>query len=243
MSEYNNNFSYKHYISNFLLCFVPISFILGNLALNLNVILIILFSLFVFYNEKKKLNIIFFDKIISLFFLYIFFITIFKKNESFLVFQNNEAIIKSISYFRFLLLYFAIRILASKTLMNLNYFFLHAYLPYICIVGFIYQYNFGEDIFGFEGGSRRLAGPFGDELVAGGYLQRFCFFVFFFFFIEYFKKFTTQNKVSIILCYFYLNFFRTNFCWKQIPLFNFFITAILISFIYKTGRSILFSYF
>ena len=104
---------------------MPISFILGNLALNLNVILIILFSLFVFYNEKKiKYN--FFDKIISLFFLYIFFITIFKNYESFLVFQNNEAIIKSISYFRFLLLYFAIRILASKTLMNLKLFFLHA---------------------------------------------------------------------------------------------------------------------
>lgn len=238
MSEYNNNFSYKHYISNFLLCFVPISFILGNLAINLNVILIILFSLFVFYNEKKKLNIIFFDKIISLFFLYIFLITIFKNYESFLVFQNNEAIIKLISYFRFLLLYFAIRILASKTLMNLKLFFFTCSICLIFVsLDLIYQYNFGEDIFGFEGGSRRLGGPFGDELVAGGYLQRFCFFVFFLFFsLNILKNLQPKIKFPLFCAISILISLGLIFAGNRFPFLIFFITAILISFIYKTGR-------
>ena len=40
---------------------------------------------------------------------------------------------------------------------------------------------FGKDIFGFETSDsiRKLSGPFGDELIAGGYIQRFSIFTFF----------------------------------------------------------------
>jgi len=44
-----------------------------------------------------------------------------------------------------------------------------------------YQYKFGQDIFGFKtlGSGRKLGGPFGDELIAGGFIQRFSLFSFF----------------------------------------------------------------
>ncbi len=238
MSEYNNNFSYKHYISNFLLCFIPISFILGNLALNLNIILIILFSIFIFINEKNDFNIVFFDKIILLFFLYIFFVGIFKNYESFLFFKNSEIIIKSISYFRYLLLYFAVRILVGKTLMNLKIFF---YTCSLCLIfvslDIIYQYNFGKDIFGFEGVSRRLSGPFGKELIAGGYLQRFSFFVFFLFFtINILKNSQLKIKVLLFCIISILISLGMIFAGNRIPFLMFFITTILISLIYREER-------
>ena len=40
-------------------------------------------------------------------------------------------------------------------------------------VGIIFQYIFGFDFFGFQNVGRYHSGPFGDELIAGGYLQKF----------------------------------------------------------------------
>ena len=53
---------------------------------------------------------------------------------------------------------------------------------FVCLDIF-YQFIFGKDIFGYEtiGPGRKLSGPFGDELIAGGYIQRFCIFSFFIF--------------------------------------------------------------
>ena len=52
-----------------------------------------------------------------------------------------------------------------------------------------YQFYNGKDIFGFEtiGDGRKLGGPFGDELIAGGFIQRFALFSFFFFY-QFFSK-------------------------------------------------------
>ena len=44
----------------------------------------------------------------------------------------------------------------------------------------IFQFFNGKNLFGLSGGDgRRLSGMFGDELIAGGYLQRFSIFSFF----------------------------------------------------------------
>ena len=37
----------------------------------------------------------------------------------------------------------------------------------------------GKDIFGFEGKGRKLSGAFGDEFIAGGFIQRFFVYDFF----------------------------------------------------------------
>ena len=66
----------KNNFINFLICFIPISFIAGNLVLNLNFLSIIIFSL-VFYSKdiiKIKFNIL--DKLILVFFSYILVISI-----------------------------------------------------------------------------------------------------------------------------------------------------------------------
>ena len=46
----------------------------------------------------------------------------------------------------------------------------------------------GFDLFGFKSMGGRNAGPFGNEIIAGGYLQRFFFFSIFSVFIIFDKK-------------------------------------------------------
>ena len=48
----------------------------------------------------------------------------------------------------------------------------------------IFQYIFGFDIFGFSNNGRYNSGPFGDELIAGGYLLHFSFISFFYIFYK-----------------------------------------------------------
>ncbi len=199
MNENTVNISIKHFLTNFLMCFLPISYILGNLALNLNVLLIILISVVTYFINGTKLKIIFFDKVVLIYFSYILFVGIFNYLESFHFLKNDQIIIKSISYLRYCFFYFAIRILIENRYINLNIFYQACAIIILFVaLDIIFQYNFGKDIFGFEVLPRRLTGPFADELVAGGYLQRFSFFLFFLFFgLSYLKKLEPKIKFPL----------------------------------------------
>ena len=64
-----------------------------------------------------------------------------------------------------------------------------------------YQFKFGRDIFGFEQIGRKFPGPFGDEAIAGGYLQRFSIIGMFFIYLFSSLKFKT-NYILIFLLFF-----------------------------------------
>ena len=85
MSIQNNN--YKVVIINSILFFLPISFILGNLIINLNIILLIILS-FSFFGLKifeRKFSLV--DKLVILLFFYIISNGIF---NNFLNFENSD---------------------------------------------------------------------------------------------------------------------------------------------------------
>ena len=67
-----DEFYIKNFI-NFLICLLPASFIAGNLIINLNLILIILFSLLFYGKEIFKIKFLFFDKILFLIFIFAIF--------------------------------------------------------------------------------------------------------------------------------------------------------------------------
>ena len=71
MNENTVNFSINHFLTNFLMCFLPVSYILGNLALNLNILLIVLISIIIYFTQDTKFKVIFFDKVILIYFIYI----------------------------------------------------------------------------------------------------------------------------------------------------------------------------
>ena len=179
---------------NLVFAFFPISFVVGALFINLN--LLLMCCLGIYYLRSKILNtkFDFSIKIIFLFFLIIFLSTSldFLKTIYFEGFNNInivpscfstnchsplEKLIKSVLFFRFFLLLLIIYLLTKYDILNFKYFFLSASLVAILIsLDLIYQYIFGFNIIGLKSGGYSNSGFFGDEYIAGGFIQRFAFF-------------------------------------------------------------------
>ena len=178
MSLNLTNINNKIFITNCLFSALILSFIAGNLIVNLNILLFIFFSIFFYHKELFKIKIDIIDKIILTLFIYIFINGIF--NNIFFVIKNSSSdysiFLKSVLFIRFLVLYFIVKILILKKIIQLKYFFIVALIASIFVsFDIFFQLFFGQDIFGFQAEKfgRRLSGPFGDELIAGGYLQKF----------------------------------------------------------------------
>ena len=175
---FKNNYD----IINILIALIPISYALGNLILSLNTLLIVVIGIFlfkfeVFATKQKILN-----YLIYFFFFYIIFVTIFNNIDSI---SENELykkhIIKSFLYLRYLLLFLVVAKLTETGNFNVKYlFFTSAFMSLFLAIDIIVQYSFGQDLFGIVSVDEiRRAGFFGDEFIAGGYLQIFSFFLIF----------------------------------------------------------------
>ena len=136
----------KNLIINFIFSFIPISFIAGNLLLNANILLLILTS-FIFYNKDiftEKISII--DKFVIIFFVYILIIGVY--TNSFFYFSesfNNDFTIavKTLSYMRYLLLYFVVKYLILKNILDLKIFFISSATCSLFVsLDIIYQFIF-----------------------------------------------------------------------------------------------------
>ncbi len=175
----------KNIYFNLLLSLMPLSFIAGNMIININTILIILSTLILFRGDIFKTKFFLIDKIIFIFFGFVIFTALFND-----VFYLNKlswgtayaTTLRSFLFLKYLLLYISIKFLIEKDYINFKLFFISCSLAslFVCF-DIIYQFSFGKDIFGYKAipGFRKLGGPFGDELIAGGYIQRFSIFSFF----------------------------------------------------------------
>jgi len=111
-------------------------------------------------------------------------------NESIrgLSFENNP-IFKSFALVRFFILICVINILFINKILNIKKFF---FISLICTsfvsLDVILQYFSGTDLFGYKSYYEINSGPFGNEYIAGSYLQRFSFFSFFYIFIFFDNK-------------------------------------------------------
>jgi O-antigen ligase len=250
---------YKSYLTkenylNFLLSLIPASFIVGNMAININIILLILSSIFFFKKDIFKLK-YFFDKLIFIFFSFVIFTGFYNDiyfyntgHEIYFYFtdvypQVGYTTLKSLLFLKYLFLYLSIRFLVEKKIINLKYFFYSASFCslFVCIDLF-YQFIFKKDIFGYEIiFARKLSGPFGEELIAGGYLQRFSIFSFFIlplFFVGKSKKITTYITPFLFLFIFVAIVLSGN----RIPLLSFLLAISLILIFQKQTRKIFFPF-
>ena len=90
-------------------------------------------------------------------------------------------LIKSVIFFRFFLLLIIVYLLSELGILNLKYFFISAaFASFIVSLDIIYQYIFGVNIIGLISYGHHNSGFFGDELIAGGFIQNFSFFSIFF---------------------------------------------------------------
>ena len=215
---FNKYLKFK-YIINLLIAILPLSFIAGNLIINLNVLLIILSSLIFFNLDFFKFKYYRVDKLLIIFFFYSLFVGILnfynfpETNNKFV----TENLIKSIVFFRYLLLYFSIRIILKNNLLNFKIFYVVSTLCVLFVsLDLIFQLISGSDIFGNIKTSYKLSGPFGSEEIAGSYLQRFSIFSFFLF--ASYIGFKNKNKLIFILSvYFALIFFSVLISGNRMP--------------------------
>ena len=172
---FNNTIIGKFYF--FLILFLPGSIIIGNFALNINVILIdAIFLLFIFkitdlklFFNKKNLLYIFIINLV----LFLLVLNLINSSDPYLSLTSFLGLI------RYLILLIALVYFFSEDQNNIYKFSLtiFCFLAFV-IIDTLFQYIFGKDFFGFEinewmGG--RLSGPFGDELVVGSYIGKlFC---------------------------------------------------------------------
>ena len=180
-----------------LIFFLPISFILGNAAVNLNLILIVMIFL---YNLVLEKNIKFlFDK--KNFLIFSFFILIVIKDNIFF----DEINWKSIYLLKYYLFYLSIIyfILKNPELI-INFSKLLLIILVLFCLDIAIQFNFGENILGISSGStHRFSGFMVDEWVAGSYISKFAILTILFFLN------LKNNKLTIFISFNFL--FLNNF--------------------------------
>ena len=176
-----NKYLDKKYLINLLIGVVPISFIAGNLIINLNLILIVLITFIIFNKRFFDYEFHLIDKFLIILFLFCLLTGVINYLNSD---QKNifveENFFKSLLFSRYLLFYFAIRIVTEKKLFNFKFFFIicSTCVIFVCL-DLVLQLVAGADIFGNPKTPYKLSGPFGSEQIAGSYLQRFGIFLFF----------------------------------------------------------------
>ena len=184
----------------------PLVFIIGNLAISINTLLFIIASLFLI--KRKQLTFRFENLywLLIAFFFYLFLSTIIQFNSPGLLketVQNwpleHNPIIKSFTLIRFLIIVILVDILISNKILNIKKFFLSClFCTSFVSVDIIFQYIIGFDLFGIESQGINNSGPFGDEFIAGSYLQKLSFFSIFYVFVI-FKNNNLKNKLGILI--------------------------------------------
>ena len=169
---------YKQFII-FLFSLLPLSLILGNTAITLNIIIIDLFFLFTCYHQKKwawiKNKYLYFFIFI---WIYLILNSIISENYAASVFDTvrketiypqNESIIRSVGFIRFVIFLFAVQyfLFNSKKIYN-KIFLCWTIIIVIVLVDIIFERIFGLNLLGFKSPSpHRIVSFFKDELVVG----------------------------------------------------------------------------
>jgi len=198
-------------VTNIVFAFFPLSFIIGNLLININTLLIISLGIFQLKSKILKTNFNLPIKIIFTFFLILILSTIVSSLNFFNIngyeYAEMERLMKSILFFRFFLLILIIYLLIKNDILKLDYFFVTAAaFPLLIAVDVIFQYFVGYNIIGLKGFSDHhialgtfVSSFFGNELIAGGYIKNFSFFSILFLALKFQNKQYLRSIFCIIL--------------------------------------------
>ena len=231
-------FSSKNLL-NILLCFLPVSFIAGNLVINLNLLLIIITSVIFYGKNIVSSKFFLIDRLIISLFIFTFIVGIFNSLNVYDTgtnFEDNLILKKSIFFFKYLFFYFCIKTLVEKDVLNFKFFFISCGVCVIFVsLDLVYQLVFNKDIFGFERIDHKLSGPFGEEQIAGSYLQKFSLFLFFFFFILD-RKLEKKKLSAILIVLFMLISFSVLISGNRMPLVMYFLSWFFLFLLEKNIR-------
>jgi O-antigen ligase len=173
-------------ILNWLLALLPISFILGNLVINLHVLIFITLGCIYINKTKIKLNEKFPILVFLFFCLFLVISTIY----------NQANVVKSLLFLRILIFYYISILLLKEKIFNLKIIFnIFSITVIIICLDLIFQYFVGYNITGFKSQGFGVTSFFGDERIAGSFLQYFGFFLIY----TVFEKFDKKNFKNEII--------------------------------------------
>jgi len=227
---------------NLALGLFPISFILGNFIINLNIILFCILGIIILKSKILTSEYNFPIKIIFLLFLVILFSTalsfiLSSYNEGYEVI-HFERLIKSILFFRYFLMLIILYLLNKNNFLNYKYLYISAAFSTIIVsMDIIYQFIFGFNIIGLASYGHHNSSFFGDELIAGGFIQRFSFFSIFFIALFFSSKKKHKFIFTVIsICIFGVGIILSG---NRMPLILFLLGLILIFLINNNLRKII----
>ena len=182
------------YSLNTLFYFIPISFIIGSLVVNLNIILFSILGFIYLYLNKIKIRFNSANICLLIFFL-VCVISSFVNIDII----GDQNFYKSIFLFKFFFLYILIEALFLNKKINLKYFF---YLCYILIIfvslDLALQFFYGKNILGYEPWEGRITGIFEHEAIAGSYIQKIFIFSLIAIFLLFFKSEKNKNLPIVL---------------------------------------------
>lgn len=184
---------------NLLISLIPLTLILGNLATNINIILICISGIMIYKLEIFKINLQKYQYLIYLFFLYLILITTY---QNVTILSENDLykvhIIKSLLFLRFLIFFLVIIKLFEKNHFNVKFFYIScSVFALIISTDILLQSILGKNLLGQTTNYSHHSSFFGSENIAGGYLQKFSF-LFVVFFTTYYIK-HKNNLYSLLL--------------------------------------------
>lgn len=232
-------YSIKDKITLSLLIFLPICAVIGNFALNLNILLLISLFLFVviFESEKKNYKCLY----------YLIFIILFLIFNNLNSYDLKLSIKGSVGFLKNILLLLSLVFFFKKKNFLENFIKYTFFFTVFCSIDTLIQFYYGVDIFGFApeiSHGYRLSGPFGDEYVIGAFISKIAFitilylinkkkdnltliFLSFFLIIIFISKERSAFIVFFFAYFFYIIFSKTKL--KKKFLFIFIFLSLIIS--------------
>jgi len=171
----NNKINYHNLAIISLFTFLPISFIIGNAAINLNILFIDL--LFLFYCIKN--NSWAWTKrrtFLILIIIYVYLITNSLYSYFFVIESESDGLIRSLLFIKFILLVFSFsKLLENQVILKnvkKNWLIISSFI----IFDIFYEKYFGHNLLGYVSPTgERIISFFKDEMVVGGYILCFGF--------------------------------------------------------------------
>lgn len=178
----SNNYKFSKISTlNFIIATIPLSLILGNLATNVNIIIVCILGLYIYKKQIFEINNKIYYYLIYLFFFYLILITLIN-NFQFLNFNSiqKDHFFKSIFYLRYLIFFLVIKTLVEKEDFDNKIFFLScAFFSAIVSIDLVIQFLFKKNILGYPIIANKPSSFFKEEIIAGGFIQKFSLFFIF----------------------------------------------------------------
>jgi hypothetical protein len=227
-------FDFKNLL-NILIYLLPISFVLGNYIVNLNLLLVIFFGLLIYQNKLFEIK-----ETKEFIILFLFFIILLTSSFIEYVFGEQKSdLIKSVLFLRFFI--FALVVKCHLQFQNFNYIiFLKVcfFVTLIVSLDVILQYSTGSNILGYTSGVHNSS-FFESELIAGGYIQRFG--IFGLLSMPILFQYQKKLKALFLIIYPMLLTVAIIFSGNRMPLIMFLFSFFLIIFFQNKRKKILIS--